>query len=102
MGKSPLRVRLGAASHVVLCVWLGACWPDPHDHGDHHHDAAEDHNAWKLLRVADPASMLAVWGTSASDVWIVGSRATATGGPTILHYDGAAWSRVESGQSSLD
>ncbi len=56
---------------------------------------------FQLVR-EDPASLMAVWGTSASDVWIVGGRTELAGGPTILRYDGSEWSAVDSGQSSLD
>src|SRR5262245_27379216 len=41
-----------------------------------------------------PASaLLAVWGTSDSDVFIVGSDDGA--GPVVLHWDGAAWARLD-------
>jgi hypothetical protein len=43
-----------------------------------------------------------VWGERSDDVWVVGGRPSLTSGPTILHYDGTAWSRVDSQQSSLD
>ena len=36
-----------------------------------------------------------VWGSSASDVWVVGTHGT------VLHYDGAAWSVVPSGTTEL-
>ncbi len=57
---------------------------------------------WQTLSSGDPGALLAVWGTSASDVWVVGGRGELTGPPTILHFDGEAWSRVDSGQRSLD
>ncbi len=41
------------------------------------------------------AGLLSIWGSSSSDVWIVGSDDGA--GPVVLHWDGAAWSRVETG-----
>lgn len=46
--------------------------------------------------------MLSVWGTSAQDVWIVGGRSEVAGAPTVLHYDGDAWRRVDSGQTGID
>ncbi|MEA2752105.1 MAG: hypothetical protein QOI41_6248 [Myxococcales bacterium] len=36
-------------------------------------------------------TLAAVWGTSAADVWAVGS------GGTIIHYDGATWTATPSG-----
>lgn len=49
-----------------------------------------------------PAALLSVWGTSARDVWVTGGRSELVGAPTLLHYDGAAWSRVDSGERSID
>jgi hypothetical protein len=43
----------------------------------------------------DPAGFLGVGGTGANDVWVVG--ADKGFGPTVLHFDGGEWSRVESG-----
>jgi len=58
--------------------------------------------AWHQLDGDEPLALLAVWGERSDDVWVVGSRASAAAGPTILRYDGAAWTRVDSGQTSLD
>jgi len=57
--------------------------------------------SFQLVR-EEPASLMAVWGTSTSDVWLVGGRTELAGGPTIRRYDGTTWSEVDSGQSSLD
>lgn len=40
-------------------------------------------------RTVGSATLRGVWGRSARDVWAVGD------GGTVLHFDGAAWSRVE-------
>lgn len=58
--------------------------------------------AWRLLDAHEPASLLAVWGSSSDDVWVVGGRAELTGGPTVLRYHDGAWSRMDTGQASLD
>ncbi len=42
-------------------------------------------------------ALLSVSGTSANDVWAVGAEAGKGG--VILHYDGAVWTRVASGQA---
>lgn len=45
-----------------------------------------------------PASaLLSIWGTDSSNVWAVGSDDGS--GPAVLHYDGTAWSRVDTGTS---
>jgi len=45
-----------------------------------------------------PASaLLSIWGSSASDVWIVGADDGA--GPVVLHFDGSAWSRIDTGST---
>ncbi len=40
-------------------------------------------------------AILSVWGDSASNVWAVG--ADDGDGPLVLHYDGTAWERVDTG-----
>jgi hypothetical protein len=76
----------------LLCLWLLACSGD---------DTATP-RAWTLALVDHPAAMLSAWGSSATDVWVVGSRTELAGGPTIFHYDGTAWSQIDSEQASLD
>lgn len=49
-----------------------------------------------------PGALLSVWGTSATDVWSVGGDARDGSGPLVLHYDGKAWKRVPTGQTSGD
>jgi hypothetical protein len=46
-----------------------------------------------------PAALLSVWGSSASDVWIVGADTRDGTGPLVLHNDGEAWERIATGQS---
>ena len=36
-----------------------------------------------------------VWGSSPTDVWAVGGNPFPGGEPTIIHYDGSAWTSVE-------
>jgi hypothetical protein len=45
-----------------------------------------------------PSALLSVWGTSASDVYLVGSDAGDGLGPAVLHFDGASWTRLPTGQ----
>ena len=53
-----------------MCSTDGWCWENPLPQGN---------------------ALLAVWGSSSNDFWIVGY------GGTILHWDGTAWSGVQSG-----
>ena len=49
-------------------------------------------------QVASPTDqdLWGVWGSAPNDVWAVGGSARlASGVPTLLHYDGAAWTSVE-------
>lgn len=41
------------------------------------------------------AALLSVWGSSASDVWVVGSD--AGDGPIVLHFDGTEWRQLDTG-----
>jgi hypothetical protein len=47
---------------------------------------------WQLVASELAEAAMAVTGTSARDVWVVG--ADKGRGPLVLHYDGAAWARV--------
>ena len=47
-------------------------------------------SSWEAMPdVPATETLRAVWGTSRSDVWVVGDDAC------VLHFDGQAWSRVE-------
>lgn len=52
---------------------------------------------WELVAENLDEALLAVHGTSARDVWTVG--ADRGRGPLVLHYDGQAWTRHETGTS---
>lgn len=54
---------------------------------------------WQKVHKGLPGALLSVWGTSAEDVWVVGADARDGTGPLVLHYDGAAWERVETGRT---
>lgn len=85
-----LRLRSHFLS-LTLCASLllvAAC-------GD---DDAPPPPAWQLVHEDLDAALLSVWGTSASDVWAVGGDSRDGTGPLVLHYDGAAWARVDTGQ----
>jgi hypothetical protein len=57
---------------------------------------------WEVVQQALPGALLSVWGTSASDVWTVGGDARDGTGPLVLHYDGTAWKRLQTGQTKGD
>jgi len=57
---------------------------------------------WQRVTEGESSALLAVSGTRSDDVWVVGGRASTTTGPIVLHYDGAAWSRIETQQTNLD
>ena len=78
---------------IALLVSLAACGGD---------DGGTDDGTWELLGAQRPSSLLAVWASSKDDVWVVGGREGAGGAPVAHHYDGAAWSRVESGLTNVD
>ncbi len=87
--------RAAALSIPAFCLLIGlvGCGNDP---------GPEETPTWQGIAQGQTSALLGVWGSSSTDVWAVGGRASATEGPVILHYDGAAWARVESGQTNLD
>jgi hypothetical protein len=62
-------------------------------------DTPEPDAPWQIVQDALPGALLSVWGTSASDVWAVGADAGDGLGPAVLHFDGAGWSRLETGMT---
>lgn len=44
-----------------------------------------------------PAALLSIWGSSSDDVFLVGADDGT--GPVVLHWDGATWSRLQTGST---
>ncbi len=65
---------------VVLGVGAAGCGDDPR---------------YQVVAADLDEALLSVGGTAADDVWAVG--ADRGHGPLVLHFDGAAWSRIETG-----
>jgi hypothetical protein len=55
-----------------------------------------DNRSWAAVGQDLEVALLSVSGTAADDVWAVGAEAGKGG--VVLHYDGAAWARLPSGQ----
>ena len=60
---------------------------------------AEPEATWQLVHHGLPGALLSVWGTSAADVWAVGGDARDGQGPLVIHFDGATWTRVATGET---
>lgn len=84
------RLRVGARSTLLLlslvCLGVPGC-------GD---EVPPDY-AWQALQENLPGSLLSIWGTTARDVYAVGSDAMDGGGPLALHFDGTRWTRLDAG-----
>ena len=50
-----------------------------------------DGSAWTALDTGTDADLWGVFGFARDDLWVVGAAATGETAPTILHYDGAAF-----------
>lgn len=86
------------ARWLSLCVLLApvvACGGGDDDDGG-------DGGGWEVVGQDQPAALLSVWGTAADDVWAVGGDTGDDQGPLVLHYDGAAWTRLDSGRREVD
>lgn len=59
-------------------------------------DPPQPQQPWQIVYEGLPSALLSVWGTSATDVWMVGADARDGTGPLVLHYDGE-WERVSTG-----
>lgn len=65
-------------------------------------DGDDGDGGWEVIGQDQPAALLSVWGTATDDVWAVGGDPGDDTGPLVLHYDGSAWTRLDSGQRGLD
>lgn len=72
-------------SFLSLAVAFSACPPPPAQ------------PKWSMVATQLPSALLSVWGTSEHDVWTVGSD--SGDGPLVMHFDGSAWSRMNTGVS---
>jgi len=53
----------------------------------------------QLILSRQPASLMSISGTSATDVYAVGADPGDGFGPYVLHYDGSTWQRLNTGVS---
>lgn len=60
-------------------------------------DSTPPAEEWTVLGSDLPGGLLSIYATDTSNVWTVGGDIGA--GPLVLHYDGAAWEKVETGSS---
>jgi hypothetical protein len=63
---------------------------------------ASDDAAWSVVAESQPASLLSVWGSSATDVWVVGGDPRDGTGPIVQHYDGETWTKLDTGERNVD
>src|SRR5689334_14672875 len=85
-------MRTGLARCVLGIALLGAC-------GD---DGGSTGPAWGVVSEGLPAALLSVWSASATDVWVVGGDPRNNTGPIVQHYDGTAWTKLDTGQRNVD
>lgn len=52
---------------------------------------------WYLVMDALDGALFSVTGTAADDVWIAGADQGDGLGPTVLHWDGSSWERLDTG-----
>ncbi len=82
MSAAPPRLVLALTACLLACP------------GD-----APEEPTWQRVHQGLPAALLSVWGTAADDVWAVGADTRDGQGPLVLHFDGAAWTRVVTGEA---
>ena len=58
--------------------------------------------AWQALGEHRPSSLLSVWSSGLDNIWVVGGREAIGMPPTVLHYNGTAWTKLDPGVSNVD
>lgn len=81
-----LRARLSAAALLLL---VAACADDA--------NGPDPVPTLQHVATHPEAALLSVGGTGPDDVWMVGAQPAPTAEGTVLHFDGADWSTVETG-----
>lgn len=79
--------RAGVISFATAVALLAACG-----------SSGQPEEDWQVVGRHLPSALISVWGTSATDVFAVGGDAGDGHGPMVEHFDGAAWTRLETGQ----
>jgi hypothetical protein len=54
---------------------------------------------WVVVDAGLPAALISIWGTDTDDIWAVGADPKDGTGPLVFRYDGAAWSRIQTGRT---
>ena len=79
-------------------IFAGVSFPDPDCYGAIRHDG----KGWSLDSGVTRATLEDVWGSSATDVYVVGEHVDQFGAKgNMLHFDGKTWTRGEAGKYGL-
>ena len=76
---------------ALLLVFVGCGGGDPDGEGH-----------WQLLGSSRTSSLLAAWASGVDDAWIVGGREGLGTAPVAYHFDGTAWTRLDTGLVDVD
>ncbi len=84
-----LSVLMATRPHVlaVLALLAGACGGD------------DGEAPWEIVDRELPGALISVWGTTSSDIWVVGGDAGGGDGPEVRHFDGTTWTRLTTGEA---
>lgn len=81
---------------LVACACVGGAKSGDRLPGDSG-DTGLGVSGWQVVGQGLPAALLSVWGSSPTDVWAIGADPGDGQGPLFVHYDGAAWTRLDTG-----
>ncbi len=89
------KARRWAAVALMTAVSALGCETEP---------AAPAVPKWQIVFQELPGALFSVWGSGPSDVWMVGARDPSKVGsnPTVLRWNGKAWSRVQVAAPGID
>jgi hypothetical protein len=79
------RLLIFVSFFAVLTTVIAGCGSGGESSGD-----------WQTVMSGLPEALTSVWGTSASDIWAIGSDPEGTGN-SVRHFDGTQWQKLTTG-----
>ena len=82
---------MGLRSIGCIALLVGACG-----------GGGSSDKPWAVAGQVQATALLSVWGSSSTDVWVVGGDRGDMTGPVVEHYDGTTWTKLNTQLANTD